>query len=55
MGTLYKRHGQIPENEDDILRYMFVCIQILNFMIYLHVICTIIFNHFYTILTSVFF
>jgi hypothetical protein len=34
---------------------MSVCIQILNFMIYLYAVCTILFSHFYTILTSVFF
>lgn len=43
---------QIPENEDDILQYVFVCIQTMNFMIYLNAICPILCNHFYRILKS---
>jgi hypothetical protein len=38
----------------DILREMFVCIQIRNFIIYLHAIRTTVFNYLYIILTSVF-
>jgi len=33
--------GQIPDNEGDILRLMFVCIQTTSFMVYVRVICTI--------------
>ena len=49
-----KTQWQICKNEDDVLQQTFLCIQMINFMIYLHAICTIPFNHFYTHLTSVF-
>jgi len=45
--------GKIPENDYDILRYMFACIQIVNVMICLHAICTVLLNHFYTTLPIV--
>jgi len=44
---------QNPENDDDILRCMFVCIQIVNIMMYLYAICTALLNHFYTTLPTV--
>lgn len=48
-----KTRGRIPENEDDILQYEFVCNQIINTVTYLHANCTTLFNHFYTTLMSV--
>ena len=51
---LQKTKGQMPENEEDILRQMLPCSQAIYFMVHLRVICTILFNHFYKMLTSVF-
>jgi hypothetical protein len=51
---LQKTKGQMPENEENILRQMFLCNQDINFMVHLGAICTVLFNHFCEILTSVF-
>ena len=45
----------MPENKEDILRQMLLFNQAINFMVHLGAINTVLCNHFYKILTSVFF